>query len=42
MREASPVLPAATVLGHIVFAIFANPGLATFFDDKFESAPLQR
>jgi hypothetical protein len=30
------------VLGHIVFAIFANPGLAAIFDDKFESAPLQR
>jgi len=30
------------VLGHIVFAIFANPGLAAFFDEKFESAPLQR
>jgi hypothetical protein len=29
-------------LGHIVFAIFANPGLAVFFDEKFESAPLQR
>jgi hypothetical protein len=42
MREASPVLLAATVLGHIVFAIFDNPGLAAFFDDKFESAPLQR
>lgn len=37
-----PVLPAATVLGHIIFAIFANPGLAAFSDEKFESAPLQK
>ena len=37
-----PVLPAAAVLGHIVFATFANPTLAAFFDEKFESAPLSR
>jgi hypothetical protein len=30
------------VLGPIVFAIFANPGFAAFFDEKFESAPLQQ
>jgi hypothetical protein len=37
-----PVLPAATVLGPIVFAVFANPGLTAFFDEKFESAPFSR
>ena len=34
--------PAVTVLGPIVFAIFANPGLAAFFDERFESAPPQQ